>query len=197
MLGRLHSNASRIGIPLLLGNVGAGILGRMTIETPITLPEDVEAALAERGPALGGRQLVLLPRETRDGRTYFLEDDIEALALAREVGLDAAFLFDGEDRRFLHENTAGWELAAAVAISEDLGATGIAALIRYLFQRVRHAKKEGLYRGEESTAPLKLTITQVRQDGASGDTSTQTVKIEGDLVSVTSVVERLLGRADG
>jgi hypothetical protein len=169
----------------------------MTIETPITLPEDVEAALAERGPALGGRQLVLLPRETRDGRTYFLEDDIEALALAREVGLDAAFLFDGENRRFLHENAAGWELAAAVAISEDLGAAGLAALIRYLFQRVRHAKKEGLYCGEESTAPLKLTIAQVRQDGASGDTSTQTVQIEGDLESVTSVVERLLGRADG
>jgi hypothetical protein len=164
----------------------------MATETPIDLPQDVAAALAERGPTLGGHQLVLLPRETRDGRTYFLDDDIDALTLAREEGLDAAFLFDGENRRFLHENAAGWELAAAVAVAENLGATGIAALARSLLQRVRRAKEEGLYDGEESAAPLKLTITQVRQDGVTGNTSTQAIQIEGNLESVTSAVKRLL-----
>lgn len=130
---------------------------------PADLPADVTAALVQRGPTLGGHDLILLPHETRQGQTYYIDDDLDALTIARTEGLDVAFLHDGAERRYLHENAAGWELTAALAVGETLTSAGIVALSRYLWQRVRHAKKQGLYEGDEAAAPIKLTLPKSRR----------------------------------
>jgi hypothetical protein len=160
-------------------------------ETEANLPEDVREALLARGPSLGGHDFLVLPHQTRSGTTYYVEDDLEALLIARSEGLDAAFLHDGPDRRFLHENAAGWELTAALSVAEGVTVLGIGGLARFLAQRIRRAKDQGLYAGDESTAPIKLTVAEVRQDSETGDVIARALKIEGNLAEVIAAVERL------
>jgi hypothetical protein len=123
------------------------------IEGQVDLPPDVVSALTERGPELGGHQALLLPAAVRGEGAFYLSDDLDGRACAQEAGLDAVFLYDGNQRRYLSENAAGWELQAAVAVAENLGADGIVALVAYLWHRVRRAKERGLYEGKEGSAP--------------------------------------------
>src|SRR5438445_362048 len=102
---------------------------------PVSLAADVADRLRIVGPTLAGRDALILPTQTRDVGTYYLADDVEAVRTARSGGLDAAFLVDQADRRYLNEFSVGWELVMALAIGQNLAADSIIAVTRYVWAR--------------------------------------------------------------
>jgi len=168
-------------------------------ETPVALAADVAAALIERGPELGGHDILLLPRVTRQGQTLYVPEDLDAPSMAREAGLDAAFLHDGPLRRYLHENAAtAWELQCALAIGQTVSAAGIIALAKYFRARVRRAQKEGVYEGEEAAAPVKVTVAHFEEVSSTRALTISAVQFAGPLDDVCEVISRYLqeGRPD-
>ena len=166
------------------------------IVKPVELPSDVVATITQRWHAVSDQDVVVLPGETRGDQTFYVEDDLDGVALARADGLSATFLHAGSDRRYLHENAAGWELQAAFAVGENVTAVGVVALIRYLWLRVRHAKNQGIYQGEEAEAPIKITLARVEQNGTSGDIKATGIHIEGQLDAISTALDRVLRATD-
>lgn len=162
----------------------------VTTGSPTRLPEDVEAALSLRGTPPGSEEIVLLPSETRNGVTYYVEDDLDALNLAKADGLSATLLANS---RFIHENAAGWELQMALATGPILASSAITALIGHVWHRVRHAKEQGLYDGDNAAAPVKLILAEVTQEAQTGDMTTRAIAIEGTAQDVTATLHTILG----
>lgn len=132
--------------------------------TLVPLPRDVEDRLRTLGPGLTGRTALILPTQTRNGHTYYLADDVEAARAARTVGLEAEYLEGPDQRRYLNEFAAGWELEMALAVAQNLTANGLGAIIAYVWERARLAIRRGRHPGPEVDVPVRLTIAQLEYD---------------------------------
>lgn len=85
----------------------------------VTLADDVEARLRAFGPGLGDHDMLVLPPYQRNHESLYDLDDADAIRLAREAGITAAFLHQSQDRRYLQEYSAG---AALINFAIALGA---------------------------------------------------------------------------
>jgi hypothetical protein len=157
----------------------------------VTLPRDVEDRLRALGPDLASVSALILPTQTRSGRTYYLADDVEAVQAARTVGLQARYLDSPEERRYLNEFAAGWELEMALAVAQNLTTNGISAVIAYVWERVRLAIQKGHHPGPEEQLPTRLTIAQLEYDGI--NVKVNGLKIDGSAEGVTTLLNAVLG----
>jgi len=148
-----------------LMNTGVVSFPELATVTLKPLPRDVEDRLRALGPGLTGVTALILPTQTRSGRTYYLADDVEAVRAARTVGLQAGYLDSPEERRYLNEFAASWELETALAVAQNLTVNGISAVIAYVWERVRIAIQRGRHPGPEVDVPVRLTIAQLERDG--------------------------------
>jgi hypothetical protein len=165
----------------------------MIDETEVELPPDVVDALVERGSELGGHDVVLLPSQVRGGKSFYMPDDMDSLRQARSVGLDLVYLQDGEQRRYLHENAAGWEIAFAIGVASGLTATSLSALIKYAWERLRAAKQQGLFEGDEKEVPMKATVARVTRKTENEEVTATALKLEGPSAEVLTALEKMLG----
>jgi porphobilinogen deaminase len=162
----------------------------------LELAPDVLSDLLARWPDLVSNEVVVLPTQTRDGRTYYDPEELDAVIAAKSAAERTEFLHAGENRRFLQENAAGWELQAAIAIAENLTADVVVAICAYLWHRIRTAKVHGLVDGPETAVPVKVTVARVKRDEATGDLSATAFQVEGSMPDVTAILDRYAGDLD-
>jgi len=155
------------------------------------MPRDVVKRLRAVGPSMDGVAALILPTQTRDGRTYYLADDMEALRSSRAAGLDAAYLVKQGDRRYLNEFSAGWVLELSIAVGENLLADVIAGVSAYVWVRARAAVRLGRHPGPDVDVPVKVTIAHVMSD-AQGTITIEGLQIEGPAQGAATVLERTL-----
>ena len=102
------------------------------IVSEVELPSRVEPRLLQVGPTLGGRQVLFLPSKVRGDDVWYGSEEVYAAADARAVGLDAGYLFDAAERRYLSEHAAGVHaIDFAIAVSSTLSAVGLQSLIGF------------------------------------------------------------------
>lgn len=168
----------------------------VTQPNTVELAPDVRTDLLACWPDLASIDLVVLPTQTRDGRTYYDPEELDAVIAAQLEGERTEFLHAGKDRRFLQENAAGWELQAAIAVAENLTADLVVAICAYLWHRVRTAKAHGLVDGPETVVPVVVTVAKVKRDDTTGDLSATAFRVEGSLPDVTAILDRYAGDLD-
>ncbi|WP_435204077.1 hypothetical protein [Micromonospora sp. bgisy143] len=156
----------------------------------MSLPQDVQDRLRVKGPEFG-RYALILPVQTRNGRTYYLADDVEALRAARTAGLEAEYLVNQAERRYLNEFATGWELELALAVAQNLAANGIGAVIGYVWARVRFSIKRGHHPGPETEVPVRLKIAQVERD-EQGAIKIEGIEINGTAEGATALLGQIL-----
>jgi len=87
--------------------------------TSATLSRDVEVELRTAASGIGNLNMVVLPPHERGGRSMYGPGDVDAVRLAREAGVNAAFLYKAANREYLHEYSAGWAIEFAIALAEQ------------------------------------------------------------------------------
>jgi hypothetical protein len=159
------------------------------VEQP--LPLDV----ATRWLSLGSSSalVLLLPTQTREDVTYYQADDVEALKIARQVGLEAAYLIDASERRYLNEFASGWALELAIGIAANVAAAGVEALAAYVLGRVRRAIQLGRHEGPEQNVPLKLQIGQFSRT-PSGEPVIKNLLLEGPAGEAIEAIRLIVGQ---
>lgn len=146
--------------------------------TEIRLYGDVESMLNAMGPSLGDHDILVLPPYQREGRSLYGRADMEAVRLARKVGLNAAFLHGAEERQYLHEYSAGWLVEFAVVLGANISSVSVVALVNYFMARARKAVDEGLHPGPVEDTPTRVSLARFHRD-ASGEVTLKGLKIEG------------------
>jgi hypothetical protein len=155
------------------------------------MPGDLEERLRAVGPGLLGREALILPTQTRNGQTYYLADDVEALRTARAAGLEAGYLVSPDERRYLNEFATGWQLEMALAVAQNLAANGIGAVIAYVWARARLAIRMGRHPGPEPDVPVRLRIARLEYD-EHGGTKIEGLKVDGSIGGVTALLNTIL-----
>lgn len=159
--------------------------------TEAALFDDVEAMLQAMGPSLHGHDLLVLPPYRRGDQSLYGPDDVDAVRLARGVGLNAAFLHDAQDREYLHEYSAGWVVEFAIATSANVTAIGLAATAKYFMARAKRAVDEGLHEGPAEQVTLRVKFARFRR-GVDGTITLKGLNIEGPAPAVASALHMLL-----
>jgi hypothetical protein len=155
------------------------------------LPEDVVARLEGLGPALLGRQVLILPTQHRGGVTHYLSDDVEAVKIAKSVGLDAAYLVPAEERTYIEEFSAGWVLELGMAVLQTLTVDLATGMSKYLWERAKQVVALGLHPGPAEGVPMRLYVGRYERD-AGGDVRFNNLVIEGPPESVSSAIKQLV-----
>jgi hypothetical protein len=143
------------------------------------------------GPMLGNREVLVLPTYQRDGRVLYGSHDLDAVRLARNNGLNAAFLHKAEDREYLHEYSAGWVVEFAIALSANVAAVGLTPLVNYVIARARQAVDHGLHSGPAEDVPLRMTVAHFHH-GADGAMDLEGLKIKGPAGAAAEVLRALV-----
>lgn len=151
----------------------------------------VRAKLAERIEDLRAEQVFLLPRTAENGVALYSEFDTEARKIARSVGLDADFLFKSAERGYLHEYSADWLIAFAIAVGQDISVDAVRGIGAYILTRIRGLVSEGAYGGEEEQAPIKVTIQRVSR-GVQGDIEIAGLCFEGEAQAVIDSIRETI-----
>lgn len=162
----------------------------MASVTSVSLPHDVQEGLRAKGSEFG-RDALILPVQTRNGRTYYLADDVEAMRAARTAGLEAEFLINQKERRYLNEFAAGWELELALAVAQNLAANAIGAVIGYVWARVQFAIQRGRHPGPETEVPVRLRIAKI-EHGERGSINIEGLEIDGTAEGATALLGPIL-----
>ncbi|GII32300.1 hypothetical protein [Planotetraspora mira] len=155
------------------------------------LSQDVSRRLEDLGPDLAGHQVLLLPTEMREGVTYYKPEEVNSGRMARQVFLDAAYLDAGQDRRFLHEYSAGWVLDFALAVGQNLSADGLIAIGRYILARAGYAISNKRHDGPLEAVPTRVTIGRVDRK-SDGTVVVRNVCFEGHSEGVSMAVKEFL-----
>ncbi|WP_157407780.1 hypothetical protein [Actinomadura atramentaria] len=160
------------------------------------LPQSVQDRLREMIDDLSDITVVILPTEVRNGKVYYLPSDTEARKLAKKAGLNARYLYDGEDRSYLHEYSADWVANICIAIVGGVSTELVAGLGKYILARARSAVRKGHYDGDESEVPLKVTIQQA-QKSQDGDIAYSNLSFEGEAQAVADSIQEVLKKIQG
>ena len=162
------------------------------IVSEIDLLSRIESHLRQVGNDLGGKQVLFLPNKARGDEVWYGNEEVYAAADARAVGLDAAYLFDGSERRYLSEHSAGIHaIDFAVALSSELSAIGLAALVAFCWRRANRRAVDVAQSVEPNAVPMKITITQ---RSSNGDNKTNhTLRLEGSTEAVVHALQQLYG----
>lgn len=169
-------------------------MGDDVVISEMQLPGTVQAHLLAVGPGLRGRQVLFLPGKRRGENIWYASDEVYSLADARTVDLDADYLVEGSDRRHLSEYSAvAQAVAFALAVGEGLTATGLAALIKYVWQRVRRRSVDVSQSIEPEDVPVKVTISRVTS--ADHGPIVKTIQFEGATPAVVEALNQAYGRA--
>ncbi|HEU5033062.1 MAG TPA: hypothetical protein VFV01_49660 [Spirillospora sp.] len=155
------------------------------------LPQSVQDRLREMADDLSGTTVIILPTEVRNDKVYYLPSDTEARKLAQKAGLNAQYLYDGEDRSYLHEYSADWVAAICIAIGGGASTELVVGLGKYVLARARGVVRRGHYNGDESTVPLKVTIQQVERT-EDGDITYSGLSFEGEAQAVANSIQEVL-----
>lgn len=170
-------------------NTGVVRLPELANVTHKPLPQDVENRLRALGPVLAVGTVLILPTQAGSGRTYYLADDVEAVRAARTAGLQADYLDSSEERRYLNEFAASWELEMALAVAQNVTANGIGAVIAYVWERARLAIQRGRHPGPEADVPVRLKIAQLEYDSV----KIKGLEIVGSAEGATTLLNTVLG----
>jgi hypothetical protein len=154
----------------------------------IDLPADVRSMLQAADPDI---PVLILPPHQRDGRSYYGPDDVDAVRLARKVGLNAAFLHKAEDREYLHEYSAGWAVDFAVAFAAQIAAEDVVGIINYIIARAHKAVHDGLHIGPAEKVPLDITVTSYRRE-PDGTLVLKGVRIKGSEAGAIQAIRTLV-----
>jgi len=156
-----------------------------------TLPRFVESRLDEFGPELGGRQVLFLPNRVRGDNVWYGGEEVYSAADAKAVDLDAAYLLDATERRYLREHSATvYLIEFAVAVASTMTASSLQSLIAFCRRRARRQSADVNHSIEPEAVPLKVTLTRVNKQG---DTSTRrTLIFEGTTESVVRAMNETL-----
>ncbi len=122
---------------------------------------------------------------------------------ARAAGVDAEYLHQSDDRKYLGEHSASFLMAIAVSFAADLGANGLKIVGLYLLTQIRSAVKRGtLERDSDTSVHISAAVIDIKD----GDVRIEGLEVEGvgeqavsrllDLISdaaTASQVKRELG----
>nr|WP_157554617.1 hypothetical protein [Herbidospora sakaeratensis] len=161
-----------------------------TLKQGVDLPSDVALQLRNIGPDLRGHQVLLLPTESRGGATYYKPDEMDAGRIARQVSLDASYLHEGQERRYLHEYSAGWVLDFAMAVGQNISADSLIAIGRYILARARVSTSKGVTNGPPEAVPTRVTIGHIRAS-SDGTVELDNLSFEGSADGVAKAIREV------
>jgi hypothetical protein len=138
--------------------------------------------------------MLILPTQVRNGKAYYLPVDTEARRIAKSVGVNARFLYDGTSRSYLHEYSAGWILDLAVAIGQNISADLILGVGKYVLARAQNMVLRGVYGGEAERLPLKVTIQRAAQNER-GEMELDGLSFEGEAGAVVDAIREVFSSA--
>lgn len=115
------------------------------------LDEETLARLRHRAATGPLPQVLVLPSEIRNGRRYYGEIDVDAVKVARALGVEAEFLYEGAARRFLSEYSAEVIVGFAIAVAQQLSADGVIAVGKYLLGRLASLAERGVIHAADET----------------------------------------------
>jgi hypothetical protein len=158
------------------------------------IDEGTLARLRDRAAARPLPQVLVLPSQVRDGIGYYSELDVDAVKIARDAGVDAEFLDDRADRRFLSEYSADVIVAFAIAVAQQLTVDGVIAIGRYLLARLGTLSRRGLTHAIEETR-VRVDIDQVEVRTPSAEITVKGLRFEAS--GRHAVTEVVRGLTDG
>ena len=162
--------------------------------TPVvtaTLASDVEIRLRALGPDLGDHDMLILPPYQRDGESLYDLADTDALRLARKAGMDADFLHQSQDRRYLQEYSAGTVINFAIALGANITSQGLTPVINYVVARIQQAIDRGLHSGPVEAVPVSLEIASYSKS-PEGAIKLEGLKANGLLTDITRTLRVLV-----
>lgn len=133
--------------------------------------------------------LIVLPSLARGEEYYYAPDDIPAALEVRAAGLRVA-LADASNPRFLHEFSAGETITIAIAVMENLTASGLIAVGRYLLARAGLILKHGL--SLSGDVDLDVRVARVMRTSG-GDVAIEGLHVRGEARAATTAVLTALG----
>lgn len=158
------------------------------------IDEGTLTRLRDRAAAGPLPQVLVLPSQVRNGIGYYSELDVDAVKIAHAAGVDAEFLDDGADRRFLGEYSADVIVAFAIGVTQQLSADGVIAIGRYLLARLGSLGHRGLTNAIEETR-VRVDVEQIEVRTASAEITMKGLRFEA--VGRNAVAEVVRGLADG
>lgn len=148
--------------------------------------------------------VLILPSQVRNERSYYSELDVEAVKVARTVGVKAEFLDNDDDRRFLAEYSADVFVQLAVAVAQQLTVSGVTALAKYLLAQLGSLHDRGLIRSPDqtrvrvdiervdiTTPSHSVALTGVRFEAVGRHAVTQVVRGVADADTAQAVIREL------
>lgn len=143
-----------------------------------SIPNGVRIRLEAANSSLLAHDLIILPPYERGGADFYGQDDVYALRLARDAGLDAAYLHDLQDRDYLQEYSAGWAVEFAIAFSANVASVDFVGISSYVIARARQAVSRGLHVGPADKVPVRITVANYHRE-STGELTLKGLKIEG------------------
>jgi hypothetical protein len=122
--------------------------------------------------------LIILPPYQRSDGDFYGPDDVYAIRLARDAGLNATYLHEANDRGYLHEYSAGWAAEFAIAFSANVASVDFVGITNYIIARARQAVRRGLHVGPAEKVPVRITVTKYHRE-STGELTLNGLKIEG------------------
>lgn len=156
-----------------------------------SVPEDTLRRLNARASAGPLPQVLVLPSKLRNGNARYSETDLEAVKIARAAGVEAEFLDEPDERRFLGEYSAGVVVAFAIAVAEQLTVDGVIAVAKHIRAQVSSLQTRGLI-SDSAPPTLRISAQQVRIRTLSAEVDIRelNVEAEGEL-AITRLVKAL------
>lgn len=160
--------------------------------------------LRARAAAAPLPDVLILPSQVRNERSYYSELDVGAVKVARTAGVKAEFLDNDDDRRFLGEYSADVFIQFAVAVAQQLTISGVTALAKYLLAQLGSLHDRGLIRSPDqtrvrvdiervdiTTPSHSVALTGVRFEAVGRHAVTQVVRGVADTDTAQAVIREL------
>lgn len=134
--------------------------------------------------------VTVLPSQARGKERFYSPDDIAAIKAAG-AGDGSVVVPDGVDVRYLHEFSAAVVVVVVLAVAENIGASGIIALGRYLLTRAGLLVRRGLHTRD---VPVEMSVKVARVlVGNDGSREIDGLEVDGPANDVVRALAVALG----
>jgi hypothetical protein len=139
--------------------------------------------------ATGQAELLILPRDVRDGRAEYRSIDLPVVKMLRTAGVDAAWAHQGSERTFEAEYGVKEDaLAISLFVSRALGEASVVEVARWLLGRVRQ-----MLNGRPASEGDPSVVVEVARLTMQGDrTDFEWLRVEGKDERIVEAVRPLL-----